>query len=159
MKKSFLTALCLGVFTSSLFADYEVFEGKSEPFGANQIVSKEVIFFGELDEYSKSLRDIQKSILKHGAMGAIDGLSDQSATLAKGFLKEGFKGGATGLGIGMFYGMLNPYIMSFYADQQYIQIYSIKLKNKKTVYMYKFLVCDKHPALNEDKIKDILGDK
>jgi len=157
MKQWLLTTASVLLLSQSVFADYEIFTGKSEPFSHRQVAKKEVIFFGELESYNKSLEEIRSTMAVHGAMGVINGLSNQSANLAKGLVGEGLKAGATGLGIGLLYGVLDPYIMSFYADQQYAQVYKVTLRNGKTVYMNRFFVGDKHPALSEAEIKSILG--
>jgi len=159
MKQWFLTAASVLLLSQSVWADYEIFTGKSEPFRHRQVSKKEVIFFGELESYRKSLEEIQNAMKAHGTMGVINGLSNQSANLAKGLVGEGMKAGVTGLGIGLLYGALDPYIMSFYADQQYVQVYKITLKNGKTVYMNRFFIGDKHPSLTELEIKSILGGK
>jgi hypothetical protein len=142
-----------------LMADYKIFTNKSEPYSDLQVQQKEIIFFGEYEEYTKSLEEIQKNIAAYGVVGIANGLSNQSANLAKGLIGEGLNAGATGLGIGLLVGALDPYIMSLYADQYYIKVYKITLKNGKTVFMNKFLVGDKNPKLSNKKVDNILGDK
>jgi hypothetical protein len=157
MKKILVSIGLAALLSNAAFADYKVFTNKSEPFVDSQINKKEVIFFGELEDYRKSLEEIQKNIAAHGVVAAANGLSGQSANLAKGLLGEGLKAGATGLGIGILIGALDPFVMSIYADQYYVQVYKVELKNGKTVYMNKFLVGDKHPKLSEKEVKSILG--
>ena len=157
MKKILVSISLATLLSSSLLADYKVFVNKSQSFEVSQAPKKEVIFFGELEDYRKSLQEIQKNIVAHGIVGAANGLSIQSANLANGLVGEGLKAGATGLGIGLLIGALDPYIMSMYADQLYIKVYKVKLNNEKTVYMNKFFVGDKFPELSEKKIKSILG--
>ena len=157
MKKILASFGLAALLSSSVFADYKVFINKSEPFVDSQVQNKEVIFFGELEDYRKSLEEIQKSIALHGVAGAAAGLNNQAANLAKGLVGEGLKAGATGFGIGVLIGALDPFVMSMYADQYYVQVYKVKLNNSKTVYMNKFLVGDKHPKLSEKEVKSILG--
>ena len=145
--------------SSSVFAEYKVFVNKSEPFVESQVVQKEVIFFGELEDYRKSLEEIQKNMATRGVLGITEGLSNQSANLAKGLIGEGLKGAGTGLGIGVLIGALDPFVMSIYSDQYYVQVYKVELKNGKTVFMNKFLVGDKNPKLSEEEVKNILGGK
>jgi len=157
MKQWLLMTASALLLSQSLWADYEVFTGKSEPFIYRQVAKKEVIFFGELEAYNKSLEEIRSAMAAHGTIGVINGISNQSANLAKGLIGEGTKAGVTGLWIGLLYGALDPYIMSFYSDQQYVQVYKMTLRNGKTVYMNRFFVGDKHPALSKAEIKGILG--
>jgi len=157
MKRFFLSVGLAACFSSFLFADYQVYLNKSEPFSFSQISAKESIFFGELKEYTKTLHDIQKNMLAHGAEGLLNGLSTQSANLAKGLLQEGLKAGAAGFGMGMIIGALDPYIMSQYEDQLYVEVYKVKLNDGRTVFFNKFFVGDKHPELSKEEIKQVLG--
>ena len=145
-------------FSHTLFAGYKIFTNKSEPFHNSSIQKKESIFFGELQEYQKSLAEIEKSLVLHGTIGTINGISNQSANLAKGLLGEGLRGAGAGIAIGVIVGALDPYIMDFYADQYYIEIYKITLTNGKTVFMNTFFIGDKHPELSKEEIKNILRD-
>lgn len=151
-----LLSLLFLVFSNSLFADYTVFTNKSEPFSNTEVMQQEEIFFGELQEYQKSLAEIQKALVAHGTMGAINGLNNQSANLAKGLLGEGLKGAGTGVAIGFAISALDPYVMSFYADQYYVKVYKILLKNGKTVFANKFLIGDSHPELSKEEVNKIL---
>jgi hypothetical protein len=54
---------------------------------------------------------------------------------------------------------LDPFIMNAYADQYYIKVYKVTLKNGKTAFMNKFLVGDKNPKLSDTEANSILGDK
>ena len=157
MKKILLSTILAAVLSQSVFANYEIFTNQSEPFKNSQIVKKKVVYFGSLQNYQKSLKEIQKSMALHGVNGALEGLSNQSASLAKGLISEGLKGAGTGFGIGLLIGALNPFVMCFYADQQFIQVYKVQLKNGKTVFMNKFFDGNKHPSLSKEKIKKILG--
>ena len=152
-----LLSLLFLVFSNSLFADYTVFTNKSELFSNTEVMQQEEIFFGELQEYQKSLAEIQKALIAHSTMGAINGLNNQSANLAKGLLGEGLKGAGTGVAIGLVVAILDPYIMSAYADQYYIKVYKILLKNEKTVFVNKFLIGDSHPELSKEEVNKILS--
>ena len=153
-----LLSLLFLVFSNSLFADYTVFTNKSELFSDTEVMQQEEIFFGELQEYQKSLAEIQKALIAHGTMGAINGLNNQSANLAKGLLGEGLKGAGTGIAIGLVVATLDPYVMSAYADQYYVRVYKILLKNGKTVFANKFLIGDSNHELSKEEVKEILGD-
>ena len=153
MKKIIIATLL----SSCLFAEYKVFTNKSEPFSLSQVQKKEVIFFGELKDYQKSLKEVRKNIAAKGVVGAAEGLKGQSANLANGFFKEGLKAGVTGAGIGILYSFLDAPIMSLYADQYYIKVYKVRLNNGRVVFMNKFLVGDKNPKLSKEEIKNILG--
>jgi len=157
MKKFLLSAILAAVFSQSVLADYEIFTNQSEPFSSAQIVKKEAVYFGELQDYRKSLEEIQKSMALHGVNGALEGLSNQSANLAKGLIGEGLKGAGAGLGIGLLIGALDPFVMSFYADQQFVKVYKVQLKDGRTVFMNKFFVGDKHPEYSKEEIQTILG--
>jgi len=154
-----LSLLLLAAFSTGLYADYKVFTNRSEAFPNSAITSKKEIFFGELKEYRKSLSEIKKAIAIRGLLGAAEGLDNQAATLARGFIGEGLKGAGTGAAIGVVIALLDPIVMSAYADQYYILLYKVKLRNGKTVFMNRFLIGDGHPDLSKDEARKILGGK
>ena len=156
MRKSWVVML-LVFFSTWLFADYKVFVNKSEPFSNSGIVSKKEIFFGELKEYQKNLADIKKAIAARGVNGALEGLNNQAANLAKGFMGEGMKGAGAGAAIGVVIALLDPIVMSAYADQYYLIVYQVKLNNGKVAFMNKFLLGDGNPDLSKQEAYEILG--
>ena len=155
-----LSALLLvAALTTGLFADHKVFTDKSEPFADSSVVSKKEIFFGELKEYRKSLSEIKKALAVRGVLGAVEGLDNQAATLARGFIGEGLKGAGTGAAVGVVIALLDPIVMSAYADQYYILLYKVKLRNGRSAFMNRFLIGDGHPDLSKDEARKILGGK
>lgn len=157
--KKLILIISLIFINSSLYADYKIFVNKSVPFSDFQIQNRNVLYFGKLEDYVKDLKHIQKNIVVNGIAGMASGLSTQSVNLAKGLVGEGLKAGATGFGIGLLIGALDPYVMGIYADDYFIKVYKINLSNGKTIFMNKFLVCDKHPKLSLKEAEKILEDK
>jgi hypothetical protein len=56
-------------------------------------------------------------------------------------------------------GALDPYVMSLYADQEYVLIKNIKMPNGKIARKAVIFVGDKHPSLSEEEIHTILRNK
>jgi len=142
--------------TSMLLADYKVFVTKTLP---NTSGKEEEVFFGTWESYGKAQSEILKSIAQHGTMGAISGVSNGAKALAEGFVGEGLKSAGTGLAIGLVVGALDPYVMSLYADQEYVLIKNIKMPNGKIARKAVIFVGDKHPSLSEEEIHTILRNK
>jgi hypothetical protein len=153
MKKIVLILLLAG---SWLSADYKIFVTKTLPNVSGQ--EKEV-FFGTWEDYGKAQSEILESIAKHGTMGAISGISNGAKALAEGFVGEGLKSAGAGLAIGLVVGALDPYVMSLYADQEYVLIKNIKMPNGKIARKAVIFVGDKHPSLSEEEIHTILRNK
>jgi hypothetical protein len=150
-----LTVL-LFISVSALMADYTVFVTKSIPFSGG---SEKEVFFGTWEEYGKSQSELLESMAKHGTMGAINGVSNGAKALAEGFIGEGMKSAGAGLAIGLVIGALNPYVMSLYADQEYVLIKNVKLPNGVVARKAIIFVGDKHPSLSEAEIHKVLRSK
>lgn len=157
MQKFLLSIVTSIMLSQAASADYEIFTNQSQPFSNSQVQNEKVVFFGEVKDYRKSLEEIQKSMLAHGANGVLQGLDSQSANLANGLIGEGLKGAGAGLGIGLLIGALDPFVMSFYADQQFVKVYKVQLKDGKSVFVNKYFVGDKHPTYSKEKINELLG--
>lgn len=142
---------------SALFADYEVIKTKSVSFTDSDIKSKEVTFFGTYADYSKEVVDIQKAMLQKGAEGAMLGVQNGSEALAKGFMNAGGQAIGAGLGIGLVIGALSPFVAEAYADQQYIQIEKITLKDGSTAQTSSYFVGNKHPSYSDEEIKQFIN--
>jgi hypothetical protein len=153
MKKIVLILLLAG---SWLLADYKIFITKTLPNVSGQ---EEEVFFGTWEDYGKAQSEILESIAKHGTMGAISGVSNGAKALAEGFVGEGLKSAGAGLAIGLVVGALDPYVMSLYADQEYVLIKNIKMPNGKIARKAVIFVGDKHPSLSEEEIHTILRNK
>ena len=149
MKKN-LIALALGLMTSNLMAQYITITTETGP-GAG---GKEV-YFGTVADYSQKMTDIAKSVKRNGVNGTLNGLSTSSQYLAKGIFGEGLKSMGSGLGIGLAYGFLNPYVMSYRYDQEYVSIRSSGNGELKAV----MFIGDKNPSLSESQIHEILKSK
>jgi hypothetical protein len=139
-----------------LLADYKVFVTNTLP---NASGKEEEVFFGTWEEYGKVQSELFESMAKHGTMGAINGVSNGAKALAEGFIGEGMKSAGAGLAIGLVIGALNPYVMSFYADQEYVLIKNVKLPNGVVARKAIIFVGDKHPSLSEAEIHKILRSK
>ncbi len=147
------TLAALLLTASVLTADHTVFITKSVPFDS----AKETeIFFGSLEDYSEAQTEIARRIAEHGTLGAINGMSKGAQALARGFFGEGLKYAGAGAIIGATIGFLDPYVMSFYADQEYILVRRVDLKNGSKALKALFFVGDKHPSLSDEEIYEIL---
>jgi hypothetical protein len=148
------TIVTMTMLFSSLFAEYEVFVTKSVPY--ERSVAEEEIFFGTWEAYSDAQTELLRSIAEHGTMGAIDGVSAGAGSLARGFVGEGMSAAGAGVAIGLVIGLLDPFVMGLYADQQYIAVRNVTLPDGRLVRKAVIFVGDKHPALDETQIHAIL---
>lgn len=149
--------IILSLSASALLADYEVIKNKSTSFNDSDVKTKEVTFFGTYANYSKEVVDIQKSMLQKGAEGAMLGVQSGSEALAKGFMNAGGQAIGAGLGIGLVIGALSPFVADAYADQQYIQIEKITLKDGSTAQRSSYFVGNKHPSYSDEEIKQFIS--
>lgn len=136
---------------ANLMADYTTITTKTSPSASG---GKE-IFFGKVEDYTKYVSEIAKNIAIKGADGALNGLSAGAGSLAKGFVGEGLKSFGAGAGIGIVIGLLDPYVMSFYADQEYVLVRADS-NGELTAVMF---IGDKHPKLSDEQIHNILKNK
>ena len=153
MKQSFI-ALLLSM--SALMADYTVFVTKSIPYSGG---TEKEIFFGTLADYSEAQTEIAKQIAQHGTIGAINGMSQGAQALAKGFYGEGLKYAGAGAAIGAGIALLDPIVMDFYADQEYILVRNVDLGGGKRALKAILFIGNKHPSLSAEEIHSILRNK
>ena len=139
----------MGLTVTSLMADYTTIITKTTP----SMNGGTEIFFGTVADYSKYVSEISKSVTQRGTLGAIDGMSNGAQALARGFAKEGMKSFGAGAAIGMVVGLLDPYVMSLYADQEYVLIRADKNGELEAI----MFIGDKHPSLSEKQIHNILN--
>ncbi|MCK9372461.1 MAG: hypothetical protein M0P91_04630 [Sulfuricurvum sp.] len=154
MKKLLLT---LSLLFMSAHADYEIIKSKSKSFSDENVTSMEIMYFGSLENYSKSVVEIQKNIAEKGTEGFLNGLSSGAESLAKGFTKAGVQSMGAGLGIGIVIGALDPFIMGFYADQTFVQVEKITLKDGSIAYSNRLFVGNKHPSYSDEEIKNLIN--
>ena len=138
--------VALSLISSSLMAQYITIKTETSP-GAGY--GKE-IFFGTVSDYTKSVSEIASKMKAGNA--ALNGLSASSQYLAKGMFGDSLKAGGAGIGIGLAYGLLNPYIMSYRYDQEYILVRS----NGNGELTAVTFIGDKHPSLSKEQIHEIL---
>jgi len=151
MKLFKMIIISILVSASALMADYEVFVTKTAEVNGPE---KE-IFFGTLADYSKA-RTEANNMLAHGVVGMAAGADKGAAVLAEGSLAEGAKYAGSGALIGVAVSLLDPIVMDFYADQQYVLIRKIGNTGELKAI---FFVGDKHPSLSDSEIHDILKNK
>jgi len=153
MKKIIILAV---LSISALMADYTTFDTRTIQYSGG--VEKEV-FFGTLSDYNQATMEIAKSIQAHGTLGAINGLGVSAQALSRGFYSSGMKAISSGAVIGVVIGFSYPYLMQFYADQEYVLIKAVKLKNGKSALRAITFIGNKHPSLSESQIHTILQGK
>jgi hypothetical protein len=144
MKKivtSVLLTMVLG--SSALMADHEVFVNKTNETMSN---GKEV-FFGKISDYKIHAEKVLKSLEKNDK-NPPEGISQSTWNTMIGT----FSHGMTGLGLGLIFGMMDSFVMDFYADQEYVLIRS----NGKDFKAITF-IGDKNPAMSEADIKALLS--
>lgn len=149
--------LLLSFSASALLADFEIIKNKSVSFNDSDVTGKEVIYFGELANYSKEVVDIQKNVALKGTEGLINGVSNGSEALAKGFYSAGGNAIGAGVGIGLVIGLLDPFVMEFYADQKFIQVEKVTLKDGTVALQNSYFVGNKHPSYENEEIKDFIN--
>jgi len=143
--------LLAGLAGTNLMADYTTIVTKTTP----SMNGGKEIFFGTLSDYTKYRAEISKEISLRGTLGAIDGMSKGAQALARGFYGEGLKYAGGGAAIGVLVGLMNPYVMSLYADQEYVLVRTDGKGELKAV----MFIGDKHPSLSEEQIHEILKNK
>lgn len=167
MKKILTSIAITSILATNLFSEtiqenekidelHQVFINKTRNIDLTNS-NKEFIYFGTLKDLQKEYKEIQKQIAEKGFDGAIKGLQNSSSAIAKGFLKSAGQSLGMGVGIGILYGALDPYIMSLYEDEQYILIYDFSNQNgEKTRISALFVASDFN---NEETIKQYLENK
>lgn len=146
--------LGLIIASSALMADYEIIETRTDSYDQSMVVSEKEVFFGELSQYNDYLTEIRNK----AAEGVLSGLSVGAESLAKGLFKSGAQGAGAGLGIGLIYGALDPFVMSFYSDQFYLRVDSIELSDGTKELKSYFFIGNKNPSYSKDQIKTLIGE-
>ena len=136
---------------TTLTADYTTIVTKTTP----SMQGEKEIFFGRVSDYSNYVTEISKNIAAHGTLGAVDGMSKGAQALARGFYGEGLTYAGAGAAIGIVVGLLDPYVMSMYADQEYMLVRTDGKGELESI----LFIGDKHPSLSEAKIHTILQNK
>jgi len=132
MKKTLLTLMSLTIMAN---ADYELFQTQTQEIGT--AVKTEEIFFGEYTDFSKKL--------KEGAKGGL--------TKA---LFEGISNNLESAGIGLFIGLLDPFVMSLHADQNYLKVLKLTDKDGKIAFIKTMLIGDKNPSYSDEEIRNLM---
>lgn len=168
MKKTILTTLLTAsLLTTNMFSKtieanntideiHQVFVTKTNKMNLAG-AKKEFVFFGKYDDLKATYADIKKSITEKGLEGAIKGLEGSSNAIAKGFFESAGRGLGAGVGIGIIIGLANPFVMSLYADEQYILIYDFTSPNGDKVRVNALFAASDFD--DEEVIKEYLENK
>ena len=140
MKKTLLSIIAFATMASAQYTTFNTQTG----YGSNC----QEAFFGTLEDWSQE----QNKILKSVASGTLNGLSAGSVSIAKGLMSKGALEGASGAGIGLIIGMLDPLVMSAYEDQKFIEIKKCSNGELKST----LFIGDKHPSLTKQQIHQII---
>ena len=116
-------------------------------------IKKELIFFGHKEKLLESYDvEYRKAMLSLDT--AIKGLEYQSDNIAKGLIGSGIKGLNAGAWAGILFSVIDPYVMSLYADKEYLLIYDLtNSKGQKTRISSLFVASSFD---NEDEIRAYL---
>lgn len=144
--------LILLVLTQVLFGAYRVTVTTTYEYKASDVTQIEEVFFGEFKEY---LINYQEITLKM-AEGTLIGLSGSAESLAKGLFKEGLKGGFAGAGIGLVYGGIQHIIDESKANQRYILMERVYLKDGSSELKSNYFVGDKKPLYTQEEIRQFI---
>ncbi|AHJ11311.1 hypothetical protein [Sulfurospirillum multivorans] len=145
----------LFMLTPFLFGDYKLLINTTDNYKQENIISEETIFFGSFDDYMSYRQEIAKKLLAGTAGGAIQGLSQGAAQLAQG-LSGGVASGLTGAGVGFVIIAIQEQIDKNRADQRYIELHKITLKDGSTELKSFFFNGNKQPVYTEEEIKDFI---
>jgi len=133
MKKSILSLIALTLMAN---ADYELFESQTKEIG--EVVKTEEVYFGSYKGFGDKL-----------AEGTKTGL--QKALFA------GITNGIDAGGINLIIGFLDPFVMSLYADQNYLKVMKITDKDGDIAFKKTMLIGDKHPSYSDEEIRDLMN--
>lgn len=151
MKKTLLMLSALSVIAS---AHYETYKMKTKNIGP--VVSSEVVFFGDPDDFADNMEEITKAMASKAGTEVMNGLSAGAKNLASAIGGDMLSGGLTGLGIGIVIGALDGPIMKLHADQKWLHITKITDAKGNIAYEKRFIVCDKNPSLNKEEAAKII---
>ena len=132
MKKIFV--VITAIFTL-LSADYEVFKSQTADIG--EPVSVEEIYFGEYTGFAKKLKQSAKTGFAYAVMG-------------------GLAHGTAGFGIHGVIGLVDPFVMSLYADQKYLSVVKMTDASGRVAFKKVLFVGDKNPKYSEAEIRQLI---
>lgn len=132
MKRTLFILLTLTLLAN---ADYELFMSQTKEIG--EIVKSEEVYFGSYKGFK-------------------DKLAEGSKTGLQKALFAGIKNGLDAGGINLIIGFLDPFVMSLYADQNYLKIVKITDKNGDVAFKKTMLIGDKHPSYSDEEIREFM---
>lgn len=144
--------LILLVLTQVLFGAYRVTVTTTYGYEPSDVAQTEEVFFGEFKEYLINYQEITFRVVH----GTLSGLSASAENLAKGLFKEGLKGGFAGAGIGLVYGGIQHIIDESKANQRYILMERVYLKNGSSELKSNYFAGDKNPVYTQEEIKQLI---
>lgn len=119
----------------SVKADYEVFKSQTKEIG--EVVKSEEVYFGSYKGFKDKL-----------AEGVEGGLSKA--------LFAGISNGIDAGGINLVVGLLDPFVMSLHADQNYLKVIKIIDREGNIAFKKTMLVGDKNPSYSDEEIREIM---
>lgn len=143
------------ILTQFLFGDYKLIITTTDNYKQENVASEEAIFFGTFDDYMSYRQEIAKRLLAGTAGGAMQGLSQGAAQLAQG-LSGGVASGLTGAGVGFVIMAIQEQIDKNKADQRYIELHRIVLKDGSIEFKSFFFNGNKKPLYTEEEIKSLI---
>ena len=132
MKKSIFMLVILTFLAN---ADYELFKSQTKEIG--EVVKTEEVYFGSYKGFG-------------------DKLAEGSKTGLQKALFAGIKNGIDAGGINLIIGFLDPFVMSLYADQNYLKVLKVTDKNGDIAFKKTMLIGDKHPSYSDEEIRDLM---
>lgn len=127
--------IILMLVTMSVKADYEVFKSQTKEIG--EVVKSEEVYFGSYKGFKDKL-----------AEGVEGGLSKA--------LFAGISNGIDAGGINLVVGLLDPFVMSLHADQNYLKVIKIIDREGNIAFKKTMLVGDKNPSYSDEEIREIM---
>jgi len=118
-----------------VYADYELFKSQTKEIG--EVVKSKEVYFGSYKGFKDKL-----------AEGVGGGLTKA--------LFAGISNGLDAGGINLVTGLLDPFIMSLHADQNYLKVIKITDKNGDIAFKKTMLIGDKNPSYSDEEIREIM---
>jgi len=69
---------------------------------------------------------------------------------------EGISNNLESAGIGLFIGLLDPFVMSLHADQNYLKVLKLTDKDGKIAFIKTMLIGDKNPSYSDEEIRNLM---
>lgn len=138
MKKILLSAVITSMFSTTLLSksvytlEYQLHSDIYDKSINIENASKKEIFFGTKIDYYEFVSEGLKEIQLKGLEGALSGMSNQSANIAKGFLEAAGKGVAIGAGIGIIIGAIESYKKESRKSAEYMYLVEFTTLDGKT---------------------------